>query len=107
MEQKPKPSHTGRWIALAVLALPLLYVLSVPWVGLSPFGTSPGMHPVLVMDPFSSRPHAFDVYATPYQHLRHTFAGPWLDRYDVWCFELYTGKNIHPPAPLILPWSVR
>ena len=85
MEQKPKPSHAGRWITLVAVALPLLYVLSFPWVDFYRWEQGWTAHSLLRDDHAPSA--LVRAYWLPFNWLLDTPFGPWLWDYYNWCEE--------------------
>ena len=92
MEEKPKPSHAGRWIVLSLLALPVIYVLSFPWVDF--YRIKQGW---VARSSMGSRQIASPVvkaYWLPYEWLMETPLGPPFWDYYWWC-NVKAGNPMH------------
>ena len=83
MEQEPKPSHTGRWVTLVAVALPLLYVLSFPWVDFYRMKQGWATRSLLIDGP--TAPPVVRAYWKPIEWLLCTPLGPCLWKYHTWC----------------------
>ena len=91
MEEDPKPSRRARWITLVALALPLLYLASVPWVDIWRVTHGLSDHSFLG-DPNVSL--LLRIYWGPFEWLLEMWPAGWLERYYFWCNDL-AGNPLH------------
>lgn len=81
-----KPSHAGRWIVFTLFAVPLLYVLTFPWVDYYRYRHSlpnyrNGFDELVRYSPIVK------AYWRPKGWLNQTPLGEWLHHYDEWVWR--------------------